>query len=203
LRKSDSDEPPPSAEPRRSFDRDLSDGELVLRARGGDRWATEVLFRRHVAHATRLATRLMARRCDADDVVQDAFAEVLTSLSKLREPEAFRAWLSRIVVTRCRRGLKRRRLARVVGLDGRVDDSTLEQLACGSASPETLAELRNVDEVLRRLPTETRVAWVLRYVQQETLEAVAELTGCSLATAKRRIRAAQVIMTARFERGQR
>lgn len=186
---------------RRAIDSDLSDGELVLRARAGDRWAAEALFRRHVPYVTRLATRVVARRCDADDVTQEAFAEAIRTLSKLRDPDAFRAWLGRIVVSRCRRVLKRRRLARLVGFDDRIDDSTLEQLACGAAGAETLAELRIVDEVLRTLPAEDRVAWVLRYVQQESLEAVAELTGCSLATAKRRIAAAQAILLGRFERG--
>ena len=36
-----------------------------------------------------------------------------------------------------------------------------------------------------------RVAWTLNYVEGETLEEVARLCGCSLATAKRRIAAAQ------------
>ena len=35
------------------------------------------------------------------------------------------------------------------------------------------------------------LAWSLRYMHEETVESVAELCGCSLATAKRRISAAQ------------
>ena len=46
-------------------------------------------------------------------------------------------------------------------------------------------------QALDRLGVAERVAWTLRYVEGEPLGTVAELCECSLATAKRRIRAAQ------------
>ena len=45
--------------------------------------------------------------------------------------------------------------------------------------------------MLDKMPTDLRLAWSLRYMHEETVESVAELCGCSLATAKRRISAAQ------------
>jgi RNA polymerase sigma-70 factor (ECF subfamily) len=45
--------------------------------------------------------------------------------------------------------------------------------------------------VLDRLPVNERLAWSLRHIEGEQLESVAVLCGCSLATAKRRIAAAQ------------
>jgi RNA polymerase sigma-70 factor (ECF subfamily) len=50
--------------------------------------------------------------------------------------------------------------------------------------------LAKVYAVLDALPSDERVAWSLRHVEGERLERVAELCGCSLATAKRRIAAA-------------
>ena len=51
--------------------------------------------------------------------------------------------------------------------------------------------LRQLFRILGELPVELRIAWTLRHMHEEPLEAVAELAGCSLATAKRRIAAAQ------------
>jgi RNA polymerase sigma-70 factor (ECF subfamily) len=48
--------------------------------------------------------------------------------------------------------------------------------------------------VLEAMPTDLRIAWSLRHMHEETIESVAELTGCSLATAKRRIAAAQRVL---------
>lgn len=184
----------------RAFAGDVSDGELVARACAGDEWGREVLFRRHVSAVTRLVQRLVGRREDADDVVQDTFAEALRDLGSLREPEAFRAWLFRIAVNRSKKTCRRRRLTRMLGLDRGIDDARLAMLCDPKATPEQLVELDIVDDVLKSIPTEHRIAWMLRYVEEETLESVAGLTGCSLATAKRRIDAAQVTLRAHLER---
>jgi RNA polymerase sigma-70 factor (ECF subfamily) len=73
----------------------------------------------------------------------------------------------------------------------RLDDHEPESLVTGGASPEDSAFLTQVYAVLDRLPIEERLAWTLRHVQGEPLAAVADLVGCSLATAKRRIASAQ------------
>ena len=39
-----------------------------------------------------------------------------------------------------------------------------------------------------------RLAWVLRFVEGETLEGIAELLGCSVSTVQRRLRAAEARM---------
>ena len=64
-------------------------------------------------------------------------------------------------------------------------------VAAPGASPEDRAALRELFEVLDKMPNDLCLAWSLRYMHEETVEIVAELCGCSLATAKRRIAAAQ------------
>ena len=57
-----------------------SDTGLVRRARGGDRWAEEALYRRHARIVTRVVLRIMARSSEAEDVVQDAFVIAFKNL---------------------------------------------------------------------------------------------------------------------------
>jgi RNA polymerase sigma-70 factor (ECF subfamily) len=174
-----------------SMDPSESDGSLVARARAGDRAAVDALFRRHTAAVLRRSMRLVGRRQDAEDVAQDALAVAIDELHALRETEAFGRWLAQITVRQAHRYFRRRKLKRLLGLDRGYDDATLESLARDDASPETRAELANIDAVLRVIDGADRVAWVLRVVEGEQLEAVAALCDCSLATAKRRIAAAQ------------
>ncbi len=47
--------------------------------------------------------------------------------------------------------------------------------------------MAHVYTILDRLPADERIAFVLRFVEHHPLAEVAELTRCSLATAKRRI----------------
>ena len=69
--------------------------------------------------------------------------------------------------------------------------SYLELVDDSQTSPEDRALLVGLYRCLDRLPLEQRLAWVLRHVQGEQLEDVARLCSCSLATAKRRIAAAE------------
>ena len=67
----------------------------------------------------------------------------------------------------------------------------LVELKSDGVSAEDRVLLANVYRVLDRVPTAERVAWSLRYVEGVALDEVARLCECSLATAKRRIAAAQ------------
>ena len=63
--------------------------------------------------------------------------------------------------------------------------------AQGDAGRETSGETS-------RISVEDRLAWTLRNVEQEPLDAVAQACGCSLATAKRRIASAQAVLERRL-----
>jgi len=72
---------------------EVADDVLITRVRGGDLDAYGELFARHHESARRLA-RSLTRGADADDLVSDAFAKVLSALQKGSGPDiAFRAYL--------------------------------------------------------------------------------------------------------------
>jgi len=170
----------------------LGDAELVGRARSGDRWSRDVLYRRHVRYLLAISTRLLSNRSEGEEVVQDTFIVGFEQLGTLREPAALRSWLARIAVNLVRRRLRRGRLLRLLGLDRAPDDATLAELAAPTLKPDDHAELALVDRMLLGMPAERRIAWMLRRVEGLPLAEVATLCGCSLATAKRRVAAADV-----------
>jgi RNA polymerase sigma-70 factor, ECF subfamily len=181
----------------RSSDRTLptaglpADAELVARAREGESWATEALFRRHIRAVGNLALRMLRNPEDADDVVQDTFAVALDKLDSLKEPEAFRAWLFSIAVRHVHRRLRRRRLLTALGFV-RMEETTLADLAAPNLASETRAELALLDRALLAVPLADRLPWMLRHVEGEPLATVAAICGCSLATVKRRIGRAEL-----------
>lgn len=177
-----------------------SDVELVERARGGDRWAVEAIFRRYVAAVLGLARRMLGRSDDAEDVVQETFASALTRLERLDHPERLRSWLFAIAVHRIQRRLRHRRIkAFFLG----ADEDVLLGIAAQTASPEVRAELALIDAILSKLPVADRIAWTLRHVEGESLVDIATMTGASLATVKRRIDAVETCVSAAIARGDR
>ena len=149
------------------------------------------VFRRHAPYVGALVLKLTGRPGDVDDVVQDVFMQAHRGLSKLRDPEAVRPWLRRITVRRARRWLKKRwvlRWFRETDIDAQKD------LVDAAASPEDRATISYVYQTLEKMPRDERLVWVLRFVEGETLESIAELLGASVSTVQRRLRAAQATM---------
>lgn len=176
---------------------DLDDAQLVALARENDTVAFEVLYRRHAVFAMNLAVRIQGHATDVEDVVHDAFLRAHQRMHELREAAAFRSWLGSIVVRLVRSRLRRRRLLGALGL-GSADPVELDAIASSDAGPDARAQLAQVYALLQTMPADDRIAWTLRYIERHRLEAVAELSGCSLATAKRRIQRGQRFLTEHF-----
>jgi RNA polymerase sigma factor (sigma-70 family) len=155
----------------------------VRRFSAGDGDAAEPLARRALRLSLRTASALMRSREDAADVAQEVAVDVLDSLGKLRDPEAFDAWVHRIVVRHAMRRLKKERSTRKIetplafldeeGLPGAIPDSDIDS---------TLAARRALVEALSRLPAKQRVALALRYVHDLPDAEIAAALGCRVGT---------------------
>ncbi|MGE0786939.1 MAG: RNA polymerase sigma factor [Sandaracinaceae bacterium] len=187
----------PRPEPRAAI-RDLTEtapavpnAELVRRAREGERWAEEALYRRHVRRVSDATCRVLGRSAEAEDVVQETFLKCFDKLGTLRRPELFDRWLMRIAMNKVRSRLRRRKVLRRLGLDRGAEDATLEQLATPDAPSDVRAQLAELDGALSSLAANHRMAWMLHVVEGLSLPETADACGCSLATCKRWIRAAR------------
>jgi RNA polymerase sigma-70 factor (ECF subfamily) len=172
----------------------ISDEELVRRALTGDRWGREMLYRRHAGSLLAMTVRLISNGGDAEEIVQDTFVAAFEQLASLRESGAVGAWLRQIALNLVRRRVRRARLLRFLGLDRSTDYATLEALADPGLATDQRAELALIDCLLREMRPALRLAWMLRRVDGLELGEVASLCSCSLATVKRRIAAADVIV---------
>lgn len=165
------------------------DDALVRRILAGDAWAEEALYRRHAERVYRVVLRVIGRKADAEDVLQDTFVAAFDHLASLREPAAVGGWLLRIAMRQVHRRLRLRGVRRWLGLEDEGPSVLLEPHP--GASPEQAALCEELAAILARVPARERVAWMLHKVEGHTLPEVAAATGCSLATVKRRIAGAE------------
>jgi len=149
------------------------------------------VFRLHGRYVAGVATRLMGRTSDVDDVVQDVFLRAHRNIGQLREPGALRAWLVTLTVRVVRRRFRTDRLRAFFHLS--IDEPiVVDSLVSPDLSESDRAVLQTVYATLEKLPTQHRLAWTLRHLEGYELERVAEVCECSLATVKRWIQAAHV-----------
>lgn len=185
------------AAPTRAQIASLSDAQLVALGCQGETQALEALYRRHAAFAIHLAARIEGSSRDVEDIAHDAFLRAFERLDDLTDRGAFRSWLGSIVVHAVRSRMRRHRLMSVLGLKT-AEPVDLDALASPDASPHVRAQIAQIYALLRTLPTDERIAWVLRCVEGHDLDTVARLTRCSLATVKRRISRAQKFLDEHF-----
>lgn len=124
----------------------------------------------------RTAYLYLGSEADALEAVDEAVYQALRTLKKLREPEHFETWLTRILLNECHRELRRRK--RVAGEDALPD----------TAGPDAYDALP-LKEAVRRLPEELRAVVILRfftgYTQSETAAAL-DIPQGTVATRQRR-----------------
>ncbi len=159
------------------------------------------LYSRYARHVAAIGFRLLGRDSELDDLVQEVFIEALKSMHSVRDPSAIKGWLSVIAVRVARRKLHMRRMRSWFFGDKESDQRVIDELVSKGASTEQRALLGAVFRVLDTVPVAERLAWTLRMIEGEPLEEVARLCDCSLATAKRRVAAAQERIEKKVNRG--
>jgi RNA polymerase sigma-70 factor, ECF subfamily len=151
----------------------------------------ESAFRQYSSYVARIGTRILGRDDDeVDDLVQDVFTQAAAGLKRMTEAAEVRGWLATVTVRAAVRRLRLRRMRRFVRWESETLPRAAEPISPG-ASPEQRATILGVYRILDRLPARQRAAWVLRHVEGDRLEEVAQHCGCSLATAKRLIARAE------------
>ena len=169
-----------------------SDEDVIAAAKRLETWAQEELYRKHAPAAYALVRRLLGTEEDVDDVVQDTFIGAFRTVGALRDPGAFRGWMLRIAVGRVSRTIKKRRVLAGLGLRTRQAPPDVDKMLGPSAPPDVALELQRVYATVVQLPSDQRIALVLRRIEGSSLEEIAELTGASLATVKRRLARAEL-----------
>ena len=145
------------------------------RAGQGQAGRLEELYRAHAREAMRLAYLLTGDRVLAEDLTQDAFVKVLGRFQDLRNRDAFWWYLRRTIVNLSRSYFRRRQVERAYL--GRLKRS--EALA----GPD-IGERERIRRALLKLRPEQRPAVVLRYYEDMSEAATAEILGRPLGTVK-------------------
>lgn len=168
-----------------------SDAALVIAARAGESWAQQALFIRHAGRVLGLLQRMFAGSDEADDLLQDVFMRAFGRLNSIENPQAFGAWLTTLAVRLGQKRLRRHRLLVRLGLRAN-DPVDPDSLIVPNAPAEVTGELRAVYTAIQGLPAQERVALLLRRVEGLELQEIARHMQLSLATVKRRLKAAEI-----------
>ncbi len=171
----------------------LTDAELVERILGGDQAAFAPLMRRYNRVLFRTARSILRNDADAEDVLQNAYLRAYRTLPGFRGEAALSTWLTRIVINealmRLRTATRRANIVQLHTMEH--DQSDLhEPRASGDDEPLAAAMRAQTRRLLERaidaLPESFRTVFVLRAVEDMSVEEVAAVLGIPEATVRTR-----------------
>jgi len=153
------------------------DEQLLERAKKGDADAFEALYGRHRDWVYRLAWRFTGNEADALDVLQDTFAYLLRKLPGLHLSAAMTTFLYPVV----------KHIALSVRRKRRPDTADEELLAAIPAPVSEESSRAELASTLATLAPEQREVVLMRFVDDMTLEEIAQALDTSLNTIKSRL----------------
>lgn len=178
---------------------ELPDDLLIARIRAGDTGAYEVILRRYNRRLFRVTRSILRDADDAQDAMQEAYVQAFTNLGNYRAPGNFGAWLTRIAINEAL--MKKRRDKRFAPLGPtprrREDEFIAEEPAIGAGTEELVAqgELRRlIEAAVDQLPENFRTVFVLRAIEQLSIEETATCLEIPMATVKTRFHRARGLM---------
>ena len=172
---------------------DLTEAELLARARSGDIAAFERLSGAYADRLFMLLLRLLGDPDEAMDVAQEVMLRAWLGITRFQGRSSYFTWLYRIAVNEANRALDRRS-RRPAGVS--IGTRELELPASPAKDPSRAAESSELRQALRKalmqLPPELRTAIVLRDVEGLSTQEAAEIAGIGQAAFKSRLHQARL-----------
>jgi RNA polymerase sigma factor (sigma-70 family) len=162
--------------------------KLIEKIKNGDAAACETLVKRYQDMAMAYAHSLTGNRQTAEDVAQEAFIQAFVDIDRLKNPNAFRAWLKRIIFTKWNRH-RRQKLPPMVSFE-EDQDFVDARLPVDPIEDEERRQqaLRLVDA----LPGKERTVVSLFYLSGYRMKEIGELLSIPISTVKSRLYTARL-----------
>jgi RNA polymerase sigma factor (sigma-70 family) len=154
--------------------------DIVELSKAGNRKAQYQLYKLYSKAMFNICYRMLNSIEEAEDLLQESFAEAFNKLESFRFESTFGAWLKRIVVNRCINHLKKRRADLVFTEElpepkPNHEESDFEQIQL---------ELMKVHKAMELLPDGYRVIFSLYLIEGYDHSEIAQIMGITESTSK-------------------
>lgn len=150
----------------------MSESELVLMAKGGDAAAFSRLYSFYKDKLFRYAYYKLGNGEDAEDAVQSCLLSAFEQIGKLKRPEAFSAWIFKILSVCCANAIKEQ-------IRRRNTDELESYSDLSSPTSERMVEEIELRECLEKLSEKEREIVYLTVIAGFKSKEVAKISGYS------------------------
>jgi RNA polymerase sigma-70 factor, ECF subfamily len=155
----------------------------------------------------RMAKQITQNDDDAEDVLQESFLKAYSHLGDFQGNSKFYTWLVRIAVNEALMKLRRRRSDKTVPLDEPIEtgeDTVAREIAVWEDNPEekySREELSEIlDQAIQSLKPAYRTVFILRDIEEMSIEETAEALDLSISAVKSRLLRARLQLREKLTR---
>jgi RNA polymerase sigma-70 factor (ECF subfamily) len=177
------------------------EGQIIASILAGNTHEFHDLIRPHERSVYVMALSLLQNEADAEDAAQEAFLKAFRNLANFRGDARFSTWLISITLNEARSRLRSRKNVKIESLDESPDGQD-------QVSPALLRDWREIpSEALERkeirlllqhavadLPSIYREVFLLRDVDELSVNESAEVLGITVASVKVRLHRARIML---------
>jgi RNA polymerase sigma factor (sigma-70 family) len=180
----------------------LPEPELVRRAKLGERDAFRCLVQRCNQNLFRVARAIVGDDGEAEDVLQESYVRAFTKFGDFRGEASVLTWLTRITINEARGRLRARRTSVALSEIDAVQNqgAHVYMFPSGQISPNpevdaARAQIRRLlERTIEALPDAYRVVFIMREINQNSIEDTALALGLKPATVKTRLHRAHRLL---------
>lgn len=180
----------------------LIDPELIHVVQAGDLEAFEKLVRITQQKGLNIAYGILYNTLDAEEVLQEAYLNVYKSLNRLKAPEAFYNWFTKIIINLAYRKAKERGRYKSIPYEDYMTDGTYNEGAADEENPEKIylqkVKQEELKEILKGLPDEYRTTLILREWEGNSYQEISEIFNIPVGTVKSRLNKARKIIISKL-----
>lgn len=165
---------------------------LIKSAKKGNKEAFVQLITHYKGAVFRQAYAILHDRMEAEDVSQEAFLKMYSSLTNLKQEYAFASWLAQIVSHLCYDRIRKKKKERIIFEDNIEIQGPL--LVDNSGPVEQKHLQLDIEEAMQKLSVEQRMVITLREIQGFSYDEMADILKIPVGTVKSRIHMARLAL---------
>jgi len=179
---------------------DITEKELIKRAKEGDRQAQAQIVVKYERMVYNLALRLLGDQDLAEGVLQETFLKVIQALPNFKEQSQLSTWIYRIATNQALMRLRSKK-RRKQSFDENIENENRDYSAfIRSLEKDPLDSLINqelkekLDKAIGELPDNYRTVFVLKDIEGLALKEISDMLDISLPAVKSNLHRARIAL---------
>jgi RNA polymerase sigma factor (sigma-70 family) len=178
------------------MEKETTDAQIITEILGGKKEKYALLMQKYNQRLYRISKGYIKDEAEIEDVMQDTYVKGFQNLMRFEGRSQFGTWITRILINECLQHIKK--LNKKELFENSEENPVTMNNITDNQNPETKALNKELKQTLEQkiegLPEKYRVVFLMREVEQMSIEETSEVLELSIANVKIRLNRAKTML---------